>query len=105
MNRWWPLLLPELRRWPEPDREHALQRARDTPLDLLELLGMAIGLVVVTSLTRHLWDFSSLAGRLGSTLLNLAAAMPLLVLLLGPFHIRRLRRGLRELPPPGPALR
>ena len=105
MNRWWPLLLPELRRWPEPERDNALERARDTPLDVMELLGMAIGLVVVASLTRHLWDVSSVAGRLGSTLLNLAAAMPLLALLLGPFHIRRLRRGLRGLPPPGAAAR
>lgn len=95
MSRLWPVLLPELRRIPDADRARALDAARATALDLLELVGMAAGLVVVSALTRHLLAGTSVAERFGTTIANFVVAIPLLVIALGPFHVRRLRRGLR----------
>lgn len=96
MNRLWPVLLPELRKFPAHEQDAALHAARDTPLDLLELLGMAAWLVVVTAATRYGVAGFGVAERFASALLNFAVALPLLALCLGPFHLRRLRRGLRE---------
>lgn len=96
MNRLWPLLLPELRRFAAAERDGALRAARDTALDLLELLGMAAGLVLVTALTRYGLSQAEPSTRFGAVLLNFVFALPLLALCLGPFHLRRLRRGLRE---------
>jgi hypothetical protein len=95
MNRLWPALLPELRQFPAPERDQALQQARATPLDVIELVGMAVGLVVVTALTKYSVPDPSMASRFALALINFAVAMPLLVAVLGPFHLRRLRRGLR----------
>lgn len=96
MNRCWPTLLPELQRFARTDQDAALSRARRTPLDAIELVGMAIGLAVVTALTKVAAPEATAATRLALTLLNFAIAAPLLVLVLGPIHLRRLRRGLRQ---------
>lgn len=96
MNRLWPVLLPELRRFPACEQDEALKAARGTDLDMLELLGMAAGLVAVTALTRYSVADASLSTRFGAAVLNFALALPLLVVFLGPFHVRRLRRGLRD---------
>ena len=95
VNRLWPVLLPELRQFPATDQDTALRSARDTELDILELLGMAAGLVAVTALTRYTLPSGSIA-RFLFVLLNAVVAIPLLMVALGPFHIRRLRRGLRK---------
>ncbi len=96
MNRLWPVLLPELRQFPAAEQAKALGAARETALDILELLGMAAGLVLVTALTRYGLAESSLPARLGKAVANFMVAIPLLVIALGPFHLRRLRRGLRD---------
>lgn len=96
VKRLWPALLPELRQFPESEREQALQRARETSLDVIELVGMAMGLVVVTALTKYGVADASMASRFALALVNFAVAIPLLVALLGPLHMRRLRRGLRN---------
>ena len=96
MNRLWLVLLPELRQFPAAEQDGALKTARDTPLDLLELLSMAGGLVAVTALTRYTLADTAMSTRFAAALLNFAVAIPLLLALLGPFHVRRLRRGLRE---------
>lgn len=95
VKRIWPALLPELRQFPQAERDHALQRARDTPLEVIEFVGMGVGLVVVTALTKFSFSDLPTASRFALALLNFAVAMPLLVAVLGPFHLRRLRRGLR----------
>lgn len=97
MTRLWPVLLPELRLVPAAEQDQALRSAGDTPLDLVELLGMAAGLVLVTALTRYAVSDLTLSTRFAAALANFAVALPLLALFLGPFHLRRLRRGLREL--------
>lgn len=96
MKRLWPALLPELRQFPEAERDQALQHARETSLDVIELVGMAVGLVGVTALTKYSVPDPSMASRFALALINFAVAMPLLVAVLGPFHLRRLRRGLRQ---------
>lgn len=96
MNRLWLVLLPELRRFPSAERVQALKAARATAYDILELLGMAAGLVLVTALTRYSFAEPSMSMRFGAALLNFAVSLPLLALILGPFHLRCLRRGLRE---------
>jgi hypothetical protein len=96
MNRLWPLLLPELRRFPPAEQHAALQSAKGTDLDILELLGMAAGLVVVTALTRYAVPSDASAARFGYAIWNFVVAIPLLAAALGPFHVRRLRRGLRK---------
>ena len=97
MNRLWPVLLPELRQFPVARQDEALQAARKTSLDIVELIAMAAGLVAVTALTRYAVSDTGIATRFAATVLNFVVALPLIALLLGPFHIRRLRRGLREL--------
>lgn len=96
MKRLWLALLPELRQFPAPERPGALQLARETSLDVIELAGMAVGLVVVTALTKYSVPELSMASRFALALVNFAIAMPLLAVVLGPFHLRRVRRGLRQ---------
>lgn len=96
MKRLWPVLLPELRHFSAAEQDQALKAARDTSLDILELLGLAAGLILVTALTRYSLAESTVAARFGATVINFVVAVPLLVVVLGPFHLRRLRRGLRE---------
>ena len=96
MNRLWPLLLPELRAFPTREQDSALRNARTTPLDVLELMSMAAGLVAVTALTRYALPADTVATRFSYAVWNFVVATPLLALALGPFHIRRLRRGLRK---------
>lgn len=102
MHRVWPTLLPELRRFPDSEQGPALERARDTPLDLLEIAGTVVCLVVVTAVTKYSLPDTTLASRLGMALLNFGVALPLLVATIGPFHVRRLRRGLRKQLESGP---
>jgi hypothetical protein len=96
VSRLWPVVLPELRQFSASERERALRAARHTTLDWLELLGMAAALVLVTALTRYSVPAGMVSTRLGLGLLNFAVAIPLLGVALAPFHLRRLRRGLRE---------
>jgi hypothetical protein len=99
--RLWPLLLRELQRFPEAERAAALRAARDTPLEVGELIGMAAGLVATTALARSILpdfvlpDFAA-ADHFVRTIVGWLVALPLLVATLGPFHLRRLRRGLRD---------
>lgn len=95
MTRLWLLLLPELGRFPVRDQDAALKKAGETELDILELIGMAFGLVLVTVATQYALPDQSLASRFSAALLNFIVAVPLIGLAVAPFHIRRLRRGLR----------
>lgn len=96
MNRLWPVVLPDLRRFPATEQDEALKAARRTELDLLELVGMAAGLVAVTALTRYSISGTAMSSRFGAAILNFIVAIPLLAVFLGPLHLRRLRRGLRD---------
>jgi hypothetical protein len=95
MRKAWLLLLPELRRFPPEEQDCALAKARETVLDVPELIGMAFAVVAVTALTQYSLADASALSRFAAALVNFAVALPLMVLCAGPFHVRRLRRGLR----------
>lgn len=96
MKALWTSLLPELRHFPPAERDAALLHARATPLQAAELLGTVLAVIVVAALTRHALPDAPAASRLLAMLLDLALALPLLAAAAGAFHLRRLRRGLRE---------
>ena len=88
------VLYPQLKAFPEPDRWGALRNARETPFDVVELVGMAFGLVVSVLLTRYGIEEWDVFARAALALANFLVALPLLALLVGPFLVRRTRRGL-----------
>lgn len=97
MNRLWLVWLPELRQFPEDKRRKAFQNARDSELESLELVGIAVWLVIVTSFTRFILNKTAMSGDPSTTLaVNIVVDIPLLAVVFVPIHIRRLRRGLRK---------
>lgn len=97
MIRLWLVLLPELRQFPAGKQDKALQNARDSELEPLELVGIAVWLVLVTALTKYILAETSMSSDLSATLvMNIVVAAPLLAVVFVPIHIRRLRRGLRK---------
>lgn len=97
MNRLWLVLLPELRQFPEGKQDKALQNARDCGLQSLELVGIAVWLVFVTSLAKFILAKASMSSDLSATLaINILVVVPMLAVVFVPIHIRRLRRGLRK---------
>ena len=95
MARLWLVLLPELGQFPDDERDAAFRKAAATELDVVELIGMAFALVLVTAATQYALPDQSLLPRLSATFLNFIVAVPLIGLVAGALHIRRLRRGLR----------
>ena len=87
-------LYPGLGALPEGERASALRAARDTPFDVIELVGMAFGMVLAVSLTRYGVEDLDLLERLAGAAANFIVAVPLLALFVGPFLVRRTRRGL-----------
>lgn len=92
---WEYLLYPELRKFEQSSQARALRVASDTGFDAIELLGLAIALVVTVVVTRYSVADMGLADRLGAAVANFFIAIPLLLILGGPFYVRRTRRGLR----------
>lgn len=90
------LLYPQLRSFAAGERRCALREARDTPFDVIELVGMAFGLVTTVSLTCYGLEQWGPLERLAVAVANFAVAVPLLTLLIGPFLVRRTRRGLDQ---------
>lgn len=96
MSRLRELLYPQLTTFPEGEREAVLRRARAQPFDVIELVGIALGLVLATAATRYNIDEGEAAERVVAIALNLFIAIPLLAVLVGPFLVRRVRRALDE---------
>jgi hypothetical protein len=89
-------VFPELERISPQHRARALEQARAAPFDLIEILGILLGVAITTALTHYGMKDVQIADRLLAALANFAIAVPLLAVLAGPFLIRRTRRGLRE---------
>ena len=84
-------LFPELRDLPPAQRATALRAANKLPYDTLELLGIAVGLIVASLFLTHALDgFAGTGARL-------LAACPVATVAIGPFVLRRTRRGLRRI--------
>ena len=90
------LLYPELRAHDRKDRARLLQEASKEPFDFLEWAGMLAALVFVVSITRYSVAGFSLVDRFAVALANFLVAIPLLVVTVGPFLVRRTRRGLQK---------
>lgn len=91
------LLYPDLKRIPDHEWPLALNRARVLPLDMVELIGILAGVVLVSWMLR---DWTPAADVVAATTLNVMRfllAIPLLALFVGPFLLRRTRRGLESL--------
>lgn len=95
MRALWTVIYPELEQIPEPERDNAFHRAESSEFDGIELAGIAFGLIATSWLTRFAYTESAL-GQIFQTLLCFFIAAPLLVVLVGPFLVRRTRRGLRQ---------
>jgi hypothetical protein len=97
MSRLWLALLPELRQFAQSQQGQALQSARASELEPLELVGLAVWLVPVVVLAKYLLVQASLVSDIPATLvMNILFVVPLLAVVFAPIHIRRLRRGLRK---------
>ena len=95
MRAWEYLLYPELRQF-EPGRQAgALKAASGTGFDAIEYVGLAVGLAATVLLTRYSAADMGLADRFGAAIANFIVAILLLLVLAGPFYVRRTRRGLR----------
>ena len=90
------LLYPELRPYERADRVRLLKKASEMQLDMLEWIGILVGLAVVAGITRYSAAGLGFAERVATAAANLLIALPLLVLIVGPFLVRRTRRGLRS---------
>ena len=90
------LLYPELVTYGRRDRARLLKEASKEPFDFLEWIGILAALIFVVSLTRYSVAGFSLVDRFAVMLANFLVAIPLLVLTVGPFLVRRTRRGLQK---------
>ena len=88
------ILYPQLRGFDPAERAEALRRAREAPFDVVELVGTAFGLVVAASLTAHGGGDTPPLERALAALANFLLALPILAVLVGPFLVRHVRRGL-----------
>jgi hypothetical protein len=90
------MVLPRLLELPALDRDQALEQARSIDFDTSERVGIVVGVV----LTAYLLRFDPAQVQAMSLplryLVQFIAALPLLGLLVGPFLLRRTRRGLDQ---------
>lgn len=90
------LLHPELRGLAPDEKAWALREARATPFDIIELVGMAAAVVLVTALTDYAVSDVNGGQRLVAAILNYAMALPFIAAAVAPFLYRRTRRGLQQ---------
>lgn len=88
-------LYPELECIAPHHRQRAMERARAESFDTLEFIGILAAVVATTYLTRYGFVAPTPADRFWAAIMNFLVAIPQLVLIAGPFYVRRNRRGLR----------
>lgn len=90
------IALPRLAELPPAEREKAAEQARQIDFDATERVGIVAGMV----LTAYLLRFDPAQAQTMSLplryLVQFIAALPALALLVGPFLLRRTRRGLEQ---------
>ena len=89
-------LYPRLREFAPGEREAVLREARRGAFDVVELVGIALGLVLATAITRYSAHHLAPIERLAALVVNFAVALPLLAAFVGPFLVRRVRRGVER---------
>lgn len=90
------LLYPELKSIAPHHQKHALKQAKEEPFELLEWAGTLVGIVIAVGVTRYSAAGFGVHERLVAALANFAIAVPLITILVGPFLVRRTRRGLQR---------
>lgn len=88
------LAYPSLRKLPEAQWSKSLQRARNGNFDFVEWTALLAGVGVATYVLRFDSEFAAILTPIEKYLFQLVAALPLLLLLIGPFYLRRTRRNL-----------
>lgn len=87
-------IFPRLRDWPVREWPALLSGLQAMEFDRIERLGIVAGVVFATWLLQPNVPAEASAGVVYLT--QLLLALPLLALLVGPFFLRRIRRGLEE---------
>ena len=87
-------IYPEIEGIAPHHRQRAMERARAENFDTLEFVGLLAAIAATTYLTRYGVVALPASGRFWSAILIFVIALPLLVLIAGPFYVRRNRRGL-----------
>ena len=85
--------LPHLVKLPPADWQQAVRQARETNFDAIERIGVVVAIAFTTYLLRFDVNETELSLPV-RFVAQFVAAVPLLVLLAGPFYLRCLRRGL-----------
>lgn len=87
-------LFPRLREWPVQEWPGALAKARQVEFDRLERIATLAGVILLAWQVKPASSVG--ASALVAYLMQFALLAPLLLLVLGPFFVRRIRRGLDE---------
>lgn len=87
-------LFPRLREWPVQEWPGVLAKARQVEFDRVEQIATLAGVILVAWQVKPASSVG--ASALFAYLLQFALLAPLLLLVLGPFFVRRIRRGLDE---------
>ena len=90
------MLYPELTKFAPAEQARALRAAAEARFDAIELFGLITALAVTVFITRYSGTNMGFADRFGAAVANFIIAIPLLLILAGPFYVRRTRRGLRK---------
>lgn len=85
-------VFPQLRLWPVREWPALLAQVSGLEFDRFERLGMVAGVVLVTWLLQPAARIEAAPGMVFLT--QLLFSLPLLLLVVGPFFLRRTRRGL-----------
>lgn len=89
-------VLPLIVQLPPSEWDEALKQARETNFDTVELIGVLAGTAFTTYLLRFGADEAGISFQLRFAA-QFVAAIPLLILFVGPFYLRCLRRGLEQI--------
>lgn len=100
-SAFWPLkrqliilALPRLSELPQSGWDEAIERARQVHFDGVERIAMVVSVAFVAFLLSFSSEQMASLAFFTRYLIQFALALPLLFLLLAPFYLRRLRRGL-----------
>lgn len=96
LNGLWTALLPELHEFQAAEWRTAVDAARRSPLDIVELLTLAATIVVATGVMRVVAEIAPARGFEPGSLYSIAAATAVTLSCLLAVQRRRLRRGLRQ---------
>lgn len=86
-------VMPKIKQLPPTEWDEALKQARETNFDTIERIALLAGIAFTTYLLRFEANETEIS-LVFLFFIQFVAAVPLLILLVGPFYLRCLRRGL-----------